>query len=89
VAFRARRPRFRGPAADSELGGAPLDSISVVAAVVGFAAAVSQSMQLCGVTSCSVQSLRMQCGARKVRARRCARTSCFVERTKLPRARRC
>ena len=74
---RRARPRFRGPAADSELGEAFLDAISIVAAV-GFAADVSQCAQLCGVTfragdrgatnDMLVQSLRLQCGAREARA---------------------
>ena len=74
---RRTRPRFRGPAADSELGEAFLDAISIVAAV-GFAADVSQCVQLCGETfragdrgatnDMLVQSLRLQCGAREARA---------------------
>ena len=76
----ARRPRprfFHGPAADSALGEALLDSIGIVAAV-GFAADVSHCVQLCGVTfragdrgaanDMLVQSLRLQCGAREARA---------------------
>ena len=76
MALRAR-PRFRGPAADSELGEAFLDAISIVAAV-GFAADASQCVQLCGLTlragdrgatnDMLVQSLRLQCGAREARA---------------------
>jgi hypothetical protein len=74
---RRARPRFRGPAADSALGEALLDAISIVSAV-GFAADVSQCAQLCGVTfragdrgatnDMLVQSLRLQCGAREARA---------------------
>ena len=74
---RRARPRFRGPAADSALGEAFLDAISIVSAV-GFAADVSQCAQLCGVTfragdrgatnDMLVQSLRLQCGAREARA---------------------
>jgi hypothetical protein len=74
---RRARPRFRGPAADSELGEAFLDALPIVAAV-GFAADVSQCVQLCGVTfragdrgatnDMLVQSLRLQCGARQARA---------------------
>jgi len=74
---RSVRPRFRGPAADSALGEALLDSIGIVAAV-GFAADVSQCVQLCGVTfragdrgatnDMLVQSLRLQWGAREARA---------------------
>jgi hypothetical protein len=74
---RRARPRFRGPAADSELGEAFLDALPIVAAV-GFAADVSQCVQLCGVTfragdrgatnDMLVQSLRLQCGAREARA---------------------
>jgi len=74
---RRARPRFRGPAADSELGEAFLDALPIVAAV-GFAADVNQCMQLCGVTfragdrgatnDMLVQSLRLQCGAREARA---------------------
>ena len=75
----ARRapPRFRGPAADSQLGEALIDSIGIVSAV-GFAADVSQCAQLCGTTfragdrgatnDMLVQSLRLQCGAREARA---------------------
>ena len=75
----ARRapPRFRGPAADSQLGEALIDSIGIVSAV-GFAADVSQCAQLCGTTfragdrgatnDMLVQSLRLQCGARGARA---------------------
>ena len=79
MARRARRPRFRGPAADSALGEAFLDAIGIVAAV-GFAADVSQCVQLCGTTfragdrgatnDMLVQSLRLQCGAREARAAR-------------------
>ena len=68
---------FAGPAADSALGEALLDVISIAAAV-GFAADVSQCVQLCGVTfragdrgatnDMLVQSLRLQCGAREARA---------------------
>jgi hypothetical protein len=71
------RPRFRGPAADSALGEALLDAISIVAAV-GFAADVSQCLQLCGETfragdrgatnDMLAQSLRLQCGAREAHA---------------------
>ena len=74
---RRARPRFHGPAADSALGEALLDAISIVSAV-GFAADVSQCAQLCGVTfragdrgatnDMLVQSLRLQCGAREARA---------------------
>ena len=74
---RRARPRFHGPAADSALGEAFLDAISIVSAV-GFAADVSQCAQLCGVTlragdrgatnDMLVQSLRLQCGAREARA---------------------
>ena len=74
---RRARPRFHGPAADSTLGEALLDAISIVSAV-GFAADVSQCAQLCGVTfragdrgatnDMLVQSLRLQCGAREARA---------------------
>jgi hypothetical protein len=76
MARRARRPRFHGPAADSALGEAFLDAIGIVAAV-GFAADVSQCVQLCGLTyragdrgatnDMLVQSLRLQCGAREAR----------------------
>ena len=79
MARRARRPRFHGPAADSALGEAFLDAIGIVAAV-GFAADVSQCVQLCGTTfragdrgatnDMLVQSLRLQCGAREARAAR-------------------
>ena len=72
-----RREGFRGPAADTRLGEAFLDAISIVAAV-GFAADVSQCVQLCGLTlragdrgatnDMLVQSLRLQCGAREARA---------------------
>ena len=74
----ARRapPRFRGPAADSQLGEALIDSIGIVSAV-GFAADVSQCAQLCGTTfragnrgatnDMLVQSLRLQSGAREAR----------------------
>jgi hypothetical protein len=72
-----RREGFRGPAADTRLGEAFLDAISIVAAV-GFAADVSQCVQLCGTTfragdrgatiDMLVQSLRLQCGAREARA---------------------
>ena len=74
---RRARPRFHGPAADSALGEALLDAISIVSAV-GFAADVSQCVQLCGTTfrtgdrgatnDMLVQSLRLQCGAREARA---------------------
>jgi hypothetical protein len=74
---RRARPRFHGPAADSELGEALIDVIGIVSAV-GFAADVSQCAQLCGTTfragdrgatnDMLVQSLRLQCGAREVRA---------------------
>jgi hypothetical protein len=74
---RRARPRFRGPAADSELGEALIDVIGIVSAV-GFAADVSQCAQLCGTTfragdrgatnDMLVQSLRLQCGAREARA---------------------
>jgi hypothetical protein len=74
---RRARPRFHGPAADSALGEAFLDALPIVAAV-GFAADVSQCVQLCGVTlragdrgatnDMLVQSLRLQCGAREARA---------------------
>jgi hypothetical protein len=77
MARRARRPRFHGPAADSALGESFLDAIPIVSAV-GFAADVSQCVQLCGVTfragdrgatnDMLVQSLRLQCGARETRA---------------------
>jgi len=77
MARRARRARFHGPAADSALGEAFLDAIGIVAAV-GFAADVSQCVQLCGLTfragdrgatnDMLVQSLRLQCGAREARA---------------------
>jgi hypothetical protein len=77
MARRARRPRFHGPAADSALGEAFLDAIPIVAAA-GFAADVSQCVQLCGTTfragdrgatnDMLVQSLRLQCGAREARA---------------------
>jgi hypothetical protein len=77
MARRARRPRIHGPAADSALGEAFLDAIGIVAAV-GFAADVSQCVQLCGLTyragdrgatnDMLVQSLRLQCGAREARA---------------------
>ena len=70
-------PPFRGPAADSSLGEAFLDALPIVAAV-GFAADVSQCVQLCGVTfragdrgatnDMLVQSLRLQCSAREARA---------------------
>jgi hypothetical protein len=73
---RRARARFRGPAADSALGEAFLDAISIVAAV-GFAADVSQCVELCGETfragdrgatnDMLVQSLRLQCGAREAR----------------------
>jgi ankyrin repeat protein len=69
-------PPFRGPAADSALGEAFLDALPFVAAV-GFAADVSQCVQLCGMTyragdrgatnDMLVQSLRLQCGAREAR----------------------
>jgi hypothetical protein len=74
---RRARPRFHGPAADSALGEAFLDALPIVAAV-GFAADVSQCVQLCGVTfragdrgatnDMLVQSLRLQCGAREAHA---------------------
>ena len=74
---RRARPRFHGPAADSALGEAFLDALPIVAAV-GFAADVSQCVQLCGLTlragdrgatnDMLVQSLRLQCGAREARA---------------------
>jgi len=77
MATLARRPRFHGPAADSALGEALLDAIPIVAAL-GFAADVSQCVQLCGLTyragdrgatnDMLVQSLRLQCGAREARA---------------------
>ena len=70
-------PPFRGPAADSALGESFLDALPIVAAV-GFAAEVSQCVQLCGLTfragdrgatnDMFVQSLRLQCGAREARA---------------------
>ena len=72
-------PRFHGPAADSALGEAFLNALPIVAAV-GFAADVSQCVQLCGVTfragdrgaanEMLVQSLRLQCGAREAHAAR-------------------
>ena len=72
-----RREGFRGPAADMRLGEAFLDAISIVAAV-GFAADVSQCVELCGTTfragdrgatnDMLVQSLLLQCGAREARA---------------------
>ena len=71
------RPRFRGPAADSALGESFLDALPIVIAV-GFAADVSQCVQLCGTTfrtgdrgatnDMLVQNLRLQCGAREARA---------------------
>ena len=74
---RRARARFHGPAADSALGEALLDTISIVSAV-GFAADVSQCAQLCGVTfragdrgatnDLLMQSQRLQCGAREARA---------------------
>ena len=74
---RRARPRFHGPAADSALGEALIDVIGIVSAV-GFAADVSQCVQLCGTTfragdrgatnDMLVQSLRLQCGAREARA---------------------
>ncbi len=74
---RRARPRFHGPAADSALGEAFLDSLPIVAAV-GCAADVSQCVQLCGVTfragdrgatnDMLAQSLRLHCGAREARA---------------------
>jgi ankyrin repeat protein len=77
MARRARRPRFHGPAADSALGEAFLDAIGIVAAL-GFAADVSQCVQLCGATfragdrgatnDMLAQSLRLQCGAREAHA---------------------
>ena len=77
MARRARRARFHGPAANSALGEAFLDAIGIVAAV-GFAADVSQCVQLCGLTfragdrgatnDMLGQSLRLQCGAREARA---------------------
>jgi len=72
-----RREGFRGPAADTRLGEAFLDAIPIVAAV-GFAADVSQCVQLCGTTfragdrgatnDMLVQSQRLQCGAREAHA---------------------
>ena len=80
MARRARRARFHGPAADSALGESFLDALPIVAAV-GFAADVSQCVQLCGLTyragdrgatnDMLVQSLRLQCGAREARAAGC------------------
>ena len=74
---RRARPRFHGPADDSAFGEAFLDALPIVAAA-GFAADVSQCVQLCGVTlragdrgatnDTLVQSLRLQCGAREARA---------------------
>ena len=68
---------FAGPAADSRLGELLLDVLPIAAAV-GFAADVSQCVQLCCVTwrrgdrgatnDMLVQSLRLQCGAREARA---------------------
>jgi ankyrin repeat protein len=87
---RRARPRFHGPAADSALGEAFLDALPIVAAV-GFAADVSQCVQLCGATfragdrgatnDMLVQSLRLQCGARAARA---AGREGFVLRAKDP-----
>ena len=70
---------FAGPAADLRLGELLLDVLPIAAAV-GFAADVSQCVQLCGVTwrrgdrgatnDMLVQSLRLQCGASEARAAR-------------------